>query len=98
MQNGRLTLAVGNVRRVTMLDVVKYPSMKAKAFVALLCRELGYEIYSQKGSHRKMRSSQHPDILFSYHDGDTVPPGVVKHILLKQVGLTEEEARNVLGI
>lgn len=74
-----------------------YPSSKASDVLALLRKKLGYEIYSQKGSHRKMRASQRPDILFSYHEGATVPPGVLRKILEVDVGLTEEEALAVLG-
>lgn len=59
----------------------KFPSMKAAALVAILEKEpLGYSIVRQKGPHRTFRAKERPQILFSYHDGATVPPGVVRKI------------------
>ena len=75
----------------------KFPSMKAAALVAILEKEpLGYSIVRQKGSHRTFRAKERPQILFSYHDGATVPPGVVRKILVKQIGLSEEDALELL--
>jgi predicted RNA binding protein YcfA (HicA-like mRNA interferase family) len=71
--------------------------MKAAQMLRYL-RSLGYLVSSQRGSHKKMRASQRPDILFSYHDGATVPPSVVKKILLTDVGLSEAEAMKLLGM
>ena len=34
---------------------------------------------------------------FSYHGGSTFPPGVVRKILVKDVGLTEEQSLKLLG-
>lgn len=72
--------------------------MKATQLVRLIRRELGYEIVRQRGSHKHMQSPHHPDILFSYHDGVSVPPGVVRKILTKDIGLTDAEARRLLGM
>jgi predicted RNA binding protein YcfA (HicA-like mRNA interferase family) len=75
----------------------QFPSMKARALLAVLLREpLGYEIVRQSGSHRVLRAADRPEILFSYHDGATVPPGVVRKILVKIVGLDEDEAVGLL--
>ena len=35
-------------------------------------------------------------MLFSFHDRATVPPGLVRKILVKTVGLTPEEAMRLL--
>lgn len=78
--------------------VPKYPSMKASKLLGILKTDLGYEIKKQTGSHRKMQSPQHPDVLFSYHDGASVAPGVVRKILEKDVGLTATEAQQLLGL
>lgn len=77
---------------------VEFPSLKAKNFLAILKREpLGYVIVSQTGSHRKLVSRNgHPPISLSYHDGATVPPGVVRKYLVKLIGLTEKEALDLL--
>lgn len=34
---------------------------------------------------------------FAFHDGQTVPPGLVKKTLVKDAGLSEEEIRGILG-
>lgn len=38
----------------------------------------------------------HPDLTFSFHDSATIPPGLVRKILVKDIGLTEEEALKLL--
>jgi predicted RNA binding protein YcfA (HicA-like mRNA interferase family) len=73
------------------------PSMKAKRLLAVLERQpLGYEVIRQSGSHRRMRSPGRPPLTFAFHDGATVPAGLVRKILIKDVGLDEEEARKLL--
>ncbi len=66
--------------------------------MALLQREpLGYEIARQRGSHRKLRSRNgFPDIGFSFHSSATVPPGLVRKVLVGEIGLSEDEARSLL--
>jgi predicted RNA binding protein YcfA (HicA-like mRNA interferase family) len=78
--------------------VVDFPSLKAKQFLAILKREpLKYVVVKQTGSHRKMESgNNYPKLTFSYHDGATVPPGVVRKYLVDRIGLTEEEAIGLL--
>lgn len=71
--------------------------MKAKALLAVLYREpLRYREVRRKGSHRILQAEGLPQILFSYHDGATVPPGVVRKYLVKVVGLDEAEALDLL--
>jgi predicted RNA binding protein YcfA (HicA-like mRNA interferase family) len=71
--------------------------MKAQALVAVLRRApLSYSVARQSGSHRKFSSENYPPVTFSYHDGVTVPPGVVRKILVGTVGLSEEEALGLL--
>ncbi|WP_378101836.1 type II toxin-antitoxin system HicA family toxin [Cellulomonas sp. T2.31MG-18] len=72
--------------------------MKGRDVQRTLEREpLGYRVVRQRGSHRRMEADGRPPLLFSYHDGATVPPSVVRKILISDVGLTEEEAWEVLG-
>jgi predicted RNA binding protein YcfA (HicA-like mRNA interferase family) len=74
-----------------------FPSMKAKRLLAVLEREpLKYEVARQSGSHRRMRSPDHPPLTFAFHDGATIPGGLVRKILVRDVGLDEEEARKLL--
>ncbi len=63
----------------------------------LLREPLGYEVVRQNGSHRKLESSNgYPVLWFSFHDGITVPGGAVKKILVKDVGLDEDVARELI--
>lgn len=66
--------------------------------MAILQREpLAYEIVRQKGSHRRLRSRNgHPDLGFSFHDGATIPAGLVRKVLVAEVGLSEDDARRLL--
>jgi len=67
------------------------------ALLTVLLREpLRYSIVRQNGSHRVLRSGGRPPLLFSYHGGATVPPGVVRKILVQTVGLDEDEALELL--
>ncbi|MBX3194729.1 MAG: type II toxin-antitoxin system HicA family toxin [Microbacteriaceae bacterium] len=52
----------------------------------------GYAISRQNGSHRHLKGDGLPDVLFSYHDGVTLAPGAVRKMLVKDVGLSEDEA------
>jgi predicted RNA binding protein YcfA (HicA-like mRNA interferase family) len=53
-------------------QVAEFPSMKAKQFLAVLCREpLSYQVARQTGSHRVLRAPGRPQLLFSYHDRGT---------------------------
>jgi predicted RNA binding protein YcfA (HicA-like mRNA interferase family) len=55
-----------------------------------------YRIVRQAGSHRRLLSPDYPPLLFAFHDKATVPPHVVRKILLDDVGLAEEVARKLL--
>lgn len=71
--------------------------MKAGALLRILMRApLGYSIERQKGSHRQLVSEKHPSLTFSFHDGVTVPPRLVRKILVQDVGLDADEALSVL--
>lgn len=74
-----------------------FPSMPAKQLLAVLQREpLGYTVERQRGSHRHLLAEGRPPVLFSFHDRATVPPGLVRKILVKTVGLTAEDALKLL--
>lgn len=58
---------------------------------------LAYTVVSQRGSHRKMTSERgYPPLLLAFHDGATLPPGLVRTILVKRIGLSEEAALALL--
>jgi predicted RNA binding protein YcfA (HicA-like mRNA interferase family) len=73
-----------------------FRSMKARELQRLLKRALGYEVTRQSGSHRRLEAPGRPPLTFAFHDSDTIAPGLVREILVKQVGLSEEEAEAVL--
>lgn len=65
--------------------------MTGKQMLRVL-KKIGYETVRQSGSHRRMACDGRLALTFSYHDSQTIPPGVVKKILVADVGLTEDEA------
>lgn len=72
--------------------------MKARQLLAVLRRRpLGYRVLRQEGtSHRVLAADGRANLTFAFHDRDTIPGGMVRRILVKDAGLTPEEAREVL--
>ena len=77
---------------------MEFPSLRGKALLAILQRSpLSYTISRQRGSHRHLISdSGYPDLLFSFHDQQAIRPRFVRDVLMTDVGLTEDEALDVL--
>lgn len=76
----------------------RFPSMKARALFAVLRREpLGYVVVRQEGSHRPLRAEGRPQLLLAFHDGATVSGSLVRRMLVKDVGLSDDEARGVIS-
>jgi predicted RNA binding protein YcfA (HicA-like mRNA interferase family) len=74
-----------------------FPSMKAKRLLAVLERQpLNYKVVRRSGPHRRMESPGHPPLTFAFHDGATIPAGLVRKILIRDFGLDEEDARKLL--
>jgi predicted RNA binding protein YcfA (HicA-like mRNA interferase family) len=69
-----------------------FPSLKAAAMLTVLRRELGYQVTRQRGSHRRLEAQGRPTLTFAFHDGESLSPGVVRDILMKQAGLSLDEA------
>ena len=79
------------------MSAAQFPSMKARSLPAVLMRApLGYGIRRQRGSHRILVAPGRPRILFAFHDRQTIPPAIVRKILVSDVGLEEEEALDLL--
>lgn len=73
--------------------------MKAAKLQSLLEAKLGYSVKAQKGSHKKMASeSGYPQLTFAFHGGAEIPPGLVRKILVKDVGLDADAAAQLLGL
>jgi predicted RNA binding protein YcfA (HicA-like mRNA interferase family) len=73
-----------------------FRSMKAQELFRLLERELDYAVSRRTGSHRTMEADGRPRLTFAFHDRQTLSPGLVKKILVKDVGLSEDEAKALL--
>jgi predicted RNA binding protein YcfA (HicA-like mRNA interferase family) len=71
-----------------------FPSMRASRLLALLVREpLAYRVVRQRGSHRRLVSDRgYRPITYAFHDRVTLPPRVVRDVLVNQVGLSEASA------
>lgn len=55
-----------------------------------------HRVARQSGSHRRMESPAYPPLTFAFHDKATIPAGLVRKILVRDVGLAEDEARKLL--
>jgi predicted RNA binding protein YcfA (HicA-like mRNA interferase family) len=76
---------------------VRFPSVKAPHLLAVLKRKpLNYRVVAQNGSHRRLESDGYPPLDFCWHDKQTLPGGLVRRILVKRVGLSEQQARKLL--
>lgn len=75
----------------------QWPALKARDMVRLLQRELGYAVARQEGSYRTMVADGRPPITFAFHDEVTIRPRVVGTILVQQIGLSLEEARELIN-
>ncbi len=74
-----------------------FPSLKARRLLAVLTREpLNYRVVRQNGSHRTLIAPGRPTITFAWHAAKTVPPGLVRKVLVRDVGLDPREARRLL--
>jgi predicted RNA binding protein YcfA (HicA-like mRNA interferase family) len=94
-----------NVLKLKMLPIrthcgvpmpIDYPSMKASELKRILIRSLGYAETRRTGSHRRMESDNHPPLTFAFHDNQSIPPGLLKKILHKDIGLSDKEIRDIL--
>ncbi|GIG61413.1 hypothetical protein Lfu02_57850 [Longispora fulva] len=73
----------------------RWPSVNAPKMLRLL-QKLGYVITRQNGSHRYLQAEGHGVIIFAFHDSATIAPHIVRKILIRDVGLTIDEAWEVL--
>lgn len=76
-----------------------WPAHKAgHVLKKILMKQLGYRRARQSGSHVTLVADGRPAITWAYHNGQTVPPRVLRDILVNQVGLTMDQARKAAGI
>lgn len=72
--------------------------MKANDLLALLERKpLRYSTVRTNGSHRRLESAAgYPALTFAFHSNQTISPGLLRKILTRDVGLTDEQVRLLL--
>ena len=77
--------------------MAEFPSIKAKDLLKILEREpLNYRAVRQSGSHRRMKAPGRPTITFAFHDERSLAPSEVRSVLVKDVGLADDEALALL--
>jgi predicted RNA binding protein YcfA (HicA-like mRNA interferase family) len=70
--------------------------MKARRLLAILMREpLNYRVVRQSGSHRILRAPGRRQVVFAFHHRELLPREVRK-VLVKDVGLAESDALDLL--
>lgn len=75
----------------------QFPSTRATRLLAVLMRQpLGYSIARQSGSDRRLTSPDYPPLTFAFHCGQELSAGLIRKILVKDVGLTVDQALDVL--
>ncbi len=74
----------------------RLPPLKPRQVVAALLKT-GFYIHHQRGSHARLLNHARPEcrVTVPMHNKD-LPPSFVKHRILKQAGLTEEEFLELL--
>jgi len=72
--------------------------MKARDLRRVLERApLDYAATRQSGSHVRLESANgYPPLVWAFHDGQTLPPGLVRKILTKDVALSDIDALGLL--
>ncbi len=90
------TSTLGHVPRLAAVG--SYRTLSWRELHGVLRRDpLRYRIERQRGSHKKMVSDAgYPPLYLAFHDSAEIPPGLVRKILTRDVGLAEEEARELL--
>jgi predicted RNA binding protein YcfA (HicA-like mRNA interferase family) len=74
----------------------KLPVLKPREVIAALERA-GFYVHHQRGSHARLLHPMYPElhVTVPQHNKD-VPPTLLKHRILKQAGLNEEEFLKLL--
>ncbi len=75
-----------------------FPSMRWPALRRVLEREpLTYTVARASGSHLTLKSAAgYPDLHLAFHERQEIPPGLVRKILCRDVGLSKEDALRLL--
>lgn len=82
-----------------MGDAGGFPSMKATKLRAILKSRLGYRVVPGrgKGGHSIYEAEGRPRVVWGFHNKRSLAPIEVRNVLVKQAGLTIDEAKEVLS-
>ena len=69
--------------------MTSWPSTKARRVLAALFR-VGWVLKRQSGSHKTLSRPGWPDVVFAFHDGETIGPKMLARIA-KRTGLRPED-------
>ncbi|WP_196775527.1 type II toxin-antitoxin system HicA family toxin [Corynebacterium xerosis] len=74
--------------------------MKATKLRGILKKELGYKVVPKrgKGSHTVYESEEYGRLVWGFHNKRNLAPREVRNVLVRQVGLTIEQAKEVLNV
>jgi predicted RNA binding protein YcfA (HicA-like mRNA interferase family) len=75
----------------------RFPSLKAEQLEAIV-RQYCTFVRQGKGSHRIYENHTGHRFPFDFHRGDEVNHTLVRRVLLRDVGLTLEQAQQAVGI
>jgi predicted RNA binding protein YcfA (HicA-like mRNA interferase family) len=92
-QRGTITsaLSLATIRLWTPLDE-KWPSLRGAALARIIEKHCGAP-QRRSGSHRRYKG-KHRDFTFAFHDRAEVTGKIVRRVLIEDVGLSPDEARN----
>ncbi len=69
--------------------MTSWPSTKARRILPALFR-IGWTLKRQSGSHKTLFRAGWPDVVFAFHDGETIGPKMLARIT-KRTGLRPED-------
>lgn len=77
--------------------MARFPSLSWPQLRRVLERKpLSYSVTRQSGSHKTLESPRYPRLWLAFHDDAEIPSGLVRKILMKDIGLSEQEALDLL--
>lgn len=77
---------------MAQFPALRWPQMRR----ILERRPLSYRVVRETGSHRRMEAPGRPPLVLAFHNDAEVPPGLVRKILVRDIGLSEAEALSLL--
>lgn len=77
---------------MAQFPAVRWPKLKR----VLERAPLSYQTVRETGSHRRLEAPNRPPLTLAFHNDEDIPPGLVRKILVKDVGLSEDEALGLL--